>query len=70
MVEKLVLFHSKHLRGAVYDLFCAYYNFNVCYCKSLVPVLLFFQCFVFELDRSGLKKPPVPLQKFMKLIED
>lgn len=39
---------------------CAYYNFNICYVPLLKSLLLFFQCFVFDLDRSDYIPRKVP----------
>lgn len=67
VLENNILFPEKNLKYAVLDLFAIYYNFQICYPKSLRPLCLFFQCCVFGIDSSDLKNPPASLAKFLHL---
>ena len=67
--ENTVLFEEKTLKDAVIDMFATYYNFQICYIKYLKPIMLFFQCHIFGIDKVDLKNSPSPLAKFIHLAE-
>ncbi len=68
--EKSQLFESKHFLQAIFDLFSVYFIFDISYPKTISSILLFFQCFVFNINKSDCKKKlPDPLAKLLQLIE-
>ena len=56
VAEKVVVCESEGFMGALLDLVCVYYTFDIVYPKPLYPVLLFIQQFI-----MGIKdKQPMP----------
>ena len=68
VLEREIWWEGRNLFDSLFLIFCAYYNFNLCYVHLLKPVLFFFfQCFIFILDKDydGSNKPPLQLSKFL-----
>ena len=57
VVEKAILSESEGFLGALLDLICTYFTFDIVYPKPLYPVLLFIQRFVMDI-KDNQKIPP------------
>ena len=67
-VEKEIIFESKTFIDIIFDIIGTYYNFDICYNKQLLSILLFFQCYVINVDRQETKKIPDTLANFLRLV--
>ncbi len=67
--EKRLIFESKTLLDALLDIFAIYYNFDICYNKATLPILLFFQCHAFKINKLENKRIPDSLVKFIQLAD-
>ena len=60
--EQAIYLEAKTLRDVITDLITVYFVFNIAYPKSISPVLIFFQHFVFELaDKQAIPPATVKL---------
>ena len=67
VAEKAVLCESSEgFFGALLDLICAYFTYNIVYPKSLYPVLLFVQCYVMDIKDS--QKIPSSLTRALTVL--
>lgn len=62
--EKKIIFEEKNLLDSIILLFSVYYNFNISYVKLLLPILFFFQCYVFKIDK--IPTLPTSLSNFIR----
>ena len=67
-VWRKIIFESKTFIDIIFDIIGTYYNFDICYNKQLLSILLFFQCYVINVDRQETKKIPDTLANFLRLV--
>lgn len=63
--ERRFILESKGFIEMILDVVGTYFNFDICYPKSLISILLFFHYYIFEIDHP--KKLPEPLLNFIRL---
>lgn len=65
--EGMAVLEPKSIREGIFFLFSVYYNFDISYPRPILPILLFFQVYVFDI-KTELKKLPEGLSKLLNLI--
>ncbi len=62
--KRRLFLESKGFINMILDIFGTYFNFDICYPKSLISILLFFHHYIFEIDQP--QKLPEPLLNFIR----
>ena len=55
-VEGNTIFEGKSFIEIIFDVVGTYYNFNLCYPKTLLSILLCFPYYIFQIDKVLPKK--------------
>ena len=64
-VERNLVLESKGFIDVIFDIIGTYFNFEICYPKSLHSLLYFFHYYIFQIDQP--KKLPESLLNFIRL---
>ena len=66
-VEGNTIFEGKSFIEIIFDVVGTYYNFNLCYPKTLLSILFFFHYYIFQIDKVLPKKMSESLANFIRL---